>query len=314
MIDKGSIPVTVALPEGIRCAVALSYDLEMCSGYACDGINHGRIMQPVRDYVSRLMAVAERYNTKLHFFYVCNGLEEGDNDYLKEILKRGHVIDSHTYSHQAITAISANELNKELSKANHLLENELGVHSTVLRAPYGYKDGRRNLPEENRDVIIRNGFRWISGEYDDQVYQRDQDFWVRAAERDQPYAYSNDLVEIPLQGWTDRMWFDMRPEVDQTIIASWREMYAHQPVPQGWRASWTIENALERWIDLNLKTLDYVYEHSLLWVPCWHPYTHYLHDPECRTLEVLLRHAASKNENVWVCTVRDASKMMRIEK
>jgi len=313
-MDTGHHPVSVELPKGIRCAVAISYDLEMCAGYSQDGINHGHIMQPVREYVKRLMDVAERYNTKLHFFYVCNGLEEDDIDYLKEILNRGHVIDSHTYSHQGAAIISAEELNKELSKANQLLEEKLGVNSIVLRGPYGYKDGWQNLPYENRDVIIRNGFRWISGETNDVVYQHNLDFWVRAAERDQPYAYSDDLIEIPIQGWSDRMWFDVRPEVDQSIIASWRAIYGHRPVPDGWKASWTVEKALEGWIKLNLLTLDYAYQYELLWVPCWHPYTHYLHDPECRTLDALLEHAASKTDNVWVCTVRDAAEMIRIEK
>jgi hypothetical protein len=314
MTDHNPNHVVVEMPEGIRCAIALSYDLEMCAGYARDGINHGRIMQPVKDYVRRLMDVAEHYNTKLHFFYVCNGLEEKDVEYLKEILERGHVIDSHTYSHQGVAIISAEELDEELLRANRLLEERLGVNSVVLRGPYGYKDGRRNLPDTNREVIVRNGFRWISGECDDIVYQHGMDFWVRAPERDQPYAYSNDLVEIPIQGWTDRMWFDMRPEVNQGVIASWREIYGHQPVPQGWKAPWTIENALEGWIELNLLTLDYAYEHRLLWVPCWHPYTHYLHDPDCRTLEAFLKHAGSKQERVWVCTVRDGTEMIRIEK
>jgi peptidoglycan/xylan/chitin deacetylase (PgdA/CDA1 family) len=314
MKDNRPIPLTVELPKGIRCAVALSYDLEMCAGYVQDGINHGHIMQPVRDYVRQLMDVAEGYNTRLHFFYVCNGLEDSNIDYLKEILNRGHVIDSHTYSHKGLTMISSEELDEELSKANRLLKEKLGVNSVVLRGPYGYKNGWRNLPNASREVIIRNGFRWVSGEYNDTVYQHDMDFWVRAADRDQPYAYSSDLIEIPFQGWTDRMWFDIRPEVDQTAIDSWQMVFGHRPVPEGWKASWTIENALDRWIELNLQTLEYTYEHELLWVPCWHPYTHYLHDPECRTLEALLRYAMSKSERAWVCTVRDAAEMLRIQK
>jgi hypothetical protein len=43
-------PLRTNLPEGIRCAIALSYDLEMCAGYAPDGINHGRIIPPVQQY------------------------------------------------------------------------------------------------------------------------------------------------------------------------------------------------------------------------------------------------------------------------
>ena len=68
--------------------------------------------------------------------------------------------------------------------------------------------------------------------------------------------------------------------------------------------------ALDEWIDYNLSVLDYTYEHGLLWVPVWHPYSHYLHDPENRTLPALLNHAAAKPDKVWVCTVRDAAGML----
>ena len=84
--------VRVELPEGVRCAVALSYDLEMCAGYSPVLINHGRIMQPLREYTLRLCDTAEAFGVQLHFFYVVNGLEEPDIEYLREILRRGHVI------------------------------------------------------------------------------------------------------------------------------------------------------------------------------------------------------------------------------
>ena len=81
--------IRVELPEGARCAVALSYDLEMCAGYSPVLINHGRIMQPLRDYTLRLCDTAEAFGVQLHFFYVVNGLEEPDIEYLREILRRG---------------------------------------------------------------------------------------------------------------------------------------------------------------------------------------------------------------------------------
>ena len=106
------------------------------------------------------------------------------------------------------------------------------------------------------------------------------------------------------------MWFDLRPQIDQAIVDDWRRTYGHRPVPKGWVAPWTNERALDDWVALNLACLDYAYESRLLWVPVWHPYTHYLHDPESRMLKALLRHAAGKAERVWVCTVRDAAAML----
>lgn len=298
------------LPSSIRCAVALSYDLEMCAGYAPDGINHGRIIPAIQEYTLRLCSVAERYATRLHFFFVCNGFEAEDTHYLREIIRRGHIIDSHTYSHQHVAKSSATILDSELKLANSLLKNSLGITSIVLRGPYGYKDGLKSLPVDNQKIILRNGFRWISGEYSDKVYQEGRDFWIRAPERDLPHTYPTGLVEIPFQGWSDRMWFDMRPEVDQNILDAWRAENGHQPVPPGWRPPWSLPHSLDEWITLNLETLDFTYEHRCMWVPVWHPYTHYLHDPECRMLEALLQSARSKSERVWVCTLRDAAVML----
>ena len=313
MIETDIKPIKVRLPEGVRCAVALSYDLEMCAGYAPDGVNHGRIMPAVQDYTLKLCEIANRYGAHLHFFYVCDGLEEQETDYLREILRMGHVIDSHTYSHQHVANSSAEKLDRELALANRLLREKLGVVSTVLRGPYGYKRGWQNLPPENRRVILRNGFRWVSGEYDDQVYNAGRDYWVRAPERNLPYRYPEGLVEIPFQGWSDRMWFDMRPEVDKSILNTWRVSDGHRPVPPGWQAPWLVPHALEDWIALNLETVDFTYENGLLWVPVWHPYTHYLHDPQSRMLEALLQHAAAKQERVWICTVRDAVELLERE-
>jgi peptidoglycan/xylan/chitin deacetylase (PgdA/CDA1 family) len=296
--------------------VALSYDLEMCAGYAPDGINHGRLMPALQAYTLRLCEVAERYGARLHFFYVCNGLEVEDIAYLREILRRGHVIDSHTYSHQGLAVVDAETLDQELSRANRLLRERLGVTSTVLRGPGGYparptaRSGGYTMPPANRLAILNNGFRWVTGEYDALAYGRPREETVRAAGRNLPYAYPEGLIEIPIQGWTDRMWFDMRPEVDRAVLDAWRTAHGHQPVPAGWRAPWAIEGALEGWIALNREILDHAYARGLMWVPCWHPYTQYLHDPEARILEDLLGYAAGKPERAWVCTVRDAAEML----
>jgi hypothetical protein len=85
-----------------------------------------------------------------------------------------------------------------------------------------------------------------------------------------------------------------------------------EPVPDGWTCPWTDSAALDGWIDYNLAALDHAYEHGLLWVPVWHPYTHYLHDPENRALPALLAHAQAKPEPVLICTVREAVEFLEV--
>jgi peptidoglycan/xylan/chitin deacetylase (PgdA/CDA1 family) len=303
------------LPENVSCAVALSYDLEMCAGYSPQGVNHGHLMPALQTYTLKLCEVAEQYNVSLHFFYVCNGLESSDSrstlvPFLREILDRGHVIDSHTFSHKGLAVVDAKTLNEELTLANRVLDQYLDLRSTVLRGPGGYPDGRRTLSAANRRVILNNGFRWVSGEFDPQTYTLEREEWVSAASRNLPYQHPDGLIEIPIQGWTDRMWFDMRPEANAELLDEWRSAQGHQPVPKGWRAPWTVPNALQDWIALTRDCLDYAYDHHSMWVPCWHPYTQYLHDPEVQILESLLEYASSKPEKAWICTLRDAAAML----
>lgn len=303
--------VFVELPEGVRCAVALSYDLEMCAGYSPVMINHGRIMHPLRAYTLGLCDTAEEFGVQLHFFYVVNGLEDPDIQYLHEILQRGHVIDNHTYSHMLLNYPDANRLSWELSTANRALESRLGVRSTVLRGPGGLPTGLDRIPT-NQEIILANGFSWVSSHMESTMGKYGNAHDIAAPARLQPYAYPSGLIEIPIQGWMDRIFFDFEYNRDPEAMEAWRITEGHGPVPDGWTCPWTDSDALENWIAYNLAALDHAYDNGLLWVPTWHPYSHYLHDPDNRVLPTLLSHARSKTEPVRICTLRDAAAMLHL--
>lgn len=302
--------VRVELPDGARCAVALSYDLEMCAGYSPDGVNHGRIMKPAQDYAVRLCDSAERFEVQLQFFFVGNGFDVSDVEYLKNIVRRGHIIDNHTYSHLRLTTPDVEKLDAELALTNRLLAERLDSASEVLRGPGGEPEGL-NGREANQRAILKNGFRWVTCHMDTTMGKDGLDHDAAAPSRLTPYAYPTGLIEIPIQGWMDRAYFDRFRCVDGEAYAEWRSEYGHKPVPEGWTCPWTDRAALDGWIDYNLAAFDFAYENGLLWVPTWHPYSHYLHDPENRALPALLEHARSKPRKVHLGTVRDAVKMLR---
>jgi len=301
-------PVALRLPDGVRCAIALTYDTDMAGGYAPDGTCHGRTMPALQEHMLRLCDTAEAFAVSLQFFQIGNGLEEDDLDYLREILRRGHLVDSHTYSHMPLIG-DPDALRDELARTNRLFEQRLGRRSTALRGPGGYQRGLLDHPA-NQQVILDCGFRWVSCRYDATLQDHDPRYAVEAPARDLPYAYPTGLVEFPIQGYSDRVWFDTVHCVDQPAYAAWRAAHGHRPVPSGWRrAPWTHPEALDRWISYNLAVADFVYQRRLAWVPCWHPYSHYLHDPENRMLPALLEHCAAKPERAWVCTMRDLVEM-----
>lgn len=303
--------LSVDIPEPYRCAVSFTYDLEMCMGYSPVGINNGRIIEPVQQYSIDLCKIANEYSAKLHFFYVCNGFETMKYQYLKDILDLGHDIDSHTYDHQPVATCAPEVLDEQLRKANEALLKYLGISPIILRGPVGYKDGMKDICHENRMVILNNGFQYITGEIRTDELTTPREKWNSLLIDAQPYQYPEGLVEIPITGWTDRMWFDMRSEVDQKTLDAWRKDYGHKPVVDGWQAPWTEPKWLDEWIEINVSYFDYVYEKGMLWIPTWHPYTHYLHDRENKVLRTLLQHIRSQKEPVFISSLRETVKFIK---
>jgi peptidoglycan/xylan/chitin deacetylase (PgdA/CDA1 family) len=300
----------VRLPDGVRCAIALSYDLEMCAGYQPDRVNHGRILPEVQAYTLDLCAVAEAYGVRLHFFYVGNGFDQTFSC-LEEILGRGHVLDSHTYTHLSLRTPDVQRLDEELALTNELFESRLGWTSTVLRAPGGYQEGLDGK-EENQRVILKNGFRWVSSQMD-RSYVREPEYVLQSPGREVPYRYPTGLVEILMQGMCDRHFFEWYRNVDPAAYEEWRATSGGRPVASEWKAPWTPPSALEEWLEYHRRAIDYAYERRLLWAPVWHPLTHYLHDRQNVVLRRFLDYCQSKAEPVWVCTLRDAAAMLADE-
>ena len=297
-------PVEIRIPEGYRCAIALTYDTDMAAGYSPDGICHGRTEPFLRDYILRLCDVAEGFDVRLHFFKIANGLE--DERYwahLRDVLARGHDVDSHTYSHCNLAYTPAEELAADLRRANRLLKDTLGVEPVVLRGPGGYAPG--DLPPENRQVILANGFRYVSGQYDAAYLAGAPDHPIRESADHPPFRFPDGLIELPIQGYTDRGYFDGVHCTDPAALGAWRAEHGHRPVPPGWPCPWTPDGLLDDWIDYHRQCLDFAYEHRLLWIVCWHPYSHYLHDPHCRVLPAFIEYIRSKPEPISIGTLRD---------
>jgi peptidoglycan/xylan/chitin deacetylase (PgdA/CDA1 family) len=298
----------VTLPADVRCAIALSYDLEMCAGYQPDGINHGRIMPELKEYVVDLCSIAEQYGVRLHFFYVANGFDQ-TIDLLREILRRGHILDSHTYTHLPLITDDLQRLDDELALTNRLFEERLGYRSTVLRGPGGYPKGLDDKAP-NQVIILKNGFKWVSCRAEKNILDKGSQHLIKAPLHEVPYVYPTGLVEIPIQGAMDRTFFDMSKNVDTAKYQEWRTTSGGKPVARHWKAPWTPPDALQQWIRYHREAIDFVYEHRLLWVPVWHPLSHNLHDRDNVVLRRFLEHCQSKDERVWVCTVRDAAAML----
>jgi peptidoglycan-N-acetylglucosamine deacetylase len=102
--------------------LALTYD---------DGPNDPHTLQ--------LLEVLARHNVRATFFLIGRYVEQRP-DIVRELVKAGHVIGNHTFTHPLLTFQSAREVEAQLTRCEGALTDAVGEHSNLFRPPFG---GRR---------------------------------------------------------------------------------------------------------------------------------------------------------------------------
>jgi peptidoglycan-N-acetylglucosamine deacetylase len=110
-----------SLPPGTK-QLALTYD---------DGPNDPHTL--------RLLEILARHNLHATFFMIGRYVRERPA-IAREVLKAGHVIGNHTFTHPLLTLTSAAGIRRELSECAAALADVIGEHSNLFRPPFG---GRR---------------------------------------------------------------------------------------------------------------------------------------------------------------------------
>jgi peptidoglycan-N-acetylglucosamine deacetylase len=114
-------PTFTGLGRGSR-QLALTYD---------DGPND--------PHTQRLLGVLVRHNVRATFFLIGRYVQERP-DIVRELVRAGHVVGNHTFTHPLLTFKSARELRSQLDSCNRALTDAIGEHSNLFRPPFG---GRR---------------------------------------------------------------------------------------------------------------------------------------------------------------------------
>jgi peptidoglycan/xylan/chitin deacetylase (PgdA/CDA1 family) len=109
------------LPRGTK-QLALTYD---------DGPNDPHTLG--------LLEVLAKHNVGATFFLIGSYVKKRP-ELAREIVKAGHVVGNHTFTHPLLTFKSAAEVRQELSTCRSALEDAVGQHSNLFRPPFG---GRR---------------------------------------------------------------------------------------------------------------------------------------------------------------------------
>lgn len=109
------------LPRGSK-QLALTYD---------DGPND--------PYTLQLLEVLARHNVRATFFLIGRYVTQRP-DIARELVKAGHAIGNHTFSHPNLIFASSRQTKLELQRCEQALNDAIGQHSSLFRPPFG---GRR---------------------------------------------------------------------------------------------------------------------------------------------------------------------------
>ncbi len=94
---------------------------------------------PNDPYTFRLLEILARHEVRATFFLIGRYVQQRP-DIVQELVKAGHVVGNHTFTHPLLTFKSSAEVRNELATCHRALTDVAGEHSKLFRPPFG---GRR---------------------------------------------------------------------------------------------------------------------------------------------------------------------------
>ena len=175
-------------PEGYRCAVFLSFDYDASSAEMwrtpLDVVAQSKGRFAPRVAIPRILDMLDDLELKSTFF-TPGWTIDNHKDSVREIIRRGHEIGGHGYSHERMTEIS---FEAEASVFDRMMSSmeSVGVKPEGYRAPYWL------ISDRSMAHLGRLGFKYSSNFMDD----------------DMPYMLKyrgeeTGLVELPVEWMTD---------------------------------------------------------------------------------------------------------------
>jgi peptidoglycan/xylan/chitin deacetylase (PgdA/CDA1 family) len=94
---------------------------------------------PNDPHTLRLLEVLARHEARATFFVIGRYVRERP-ELVRQIVRAGHAVGNHTFTHPLLTFKSEREIRQELSQCSAALEDAIGQPSQLFRPPFG---GRR---------------------------------------------------------------------------------------------------------------------------------------------------------------------------
>jgi polysaccharide deacetylase family protein (PEP-CTERM system associated) len=112
----------------------------------------------VRANTMRILEIFEEYRCRATFF-VLGWIAERDPALVREIVKAGHEVACHSYSHRRVSSLSPEEFREDLRRARAVIEDAAGVGILGYRAPT-FSIGSGNLWA--LEILSEEGFLYDS--------------------------------------------------------------------------------------------------------------------------------------------------------
>lgn len=103
------------------------------------------------EYTAKLLETMKEYGVKCTFFAVSFWVEKYPDD-LKEIVKNGHEVGTHSKTHPQMSKLSAEQIDYELEYSCNAIENITGKKVELFRPPFGDYNNRLIERAENRGL------------------------------------------------------------------------------------------------------------------------------------------------------------------
>lgn len=166
---------------------------------------------------SRILSLLDRYGIKATFFVPGLVIEQNEA-LIEDLLRRGHELAHHSYSHRWNATLTPDEEREEMEKGIEIIQRVSG------RKPAGYRSPAAEFSAMTMRLLREYGFRYSSNFFDD----------------DDPYLHvvdgvKTDLVELPF-AWV----LDDAPFFLYSITLPGRTMHPPSAVLEAWQAEFDV--------------------------------------------------------------------------
>lgn len=259
----------VPWPNGARCAVAITFDIDTDSILHLDHPDRASSLVATNSWlrydevaVPRILELFRRYDLKQTFFYPAWCMEQHPA-MVEAILKDGHEIGQHGYLHENSNQLEADEEVYWFERA----------HETIVRmtgkAPRGYRAPLYNMSERTPALIAKHGFTYDASLMGDDV----------------PYLLSTeagDVIELP-SDWT---------------LDDWPQ-YVHAPDFDFGMPIKAPEDAMK----VFMAEFEAAWTYGGLWIAVWHPFVSG-RPSRAMAIERMIREMSERG-NVWFATLEE---------